>query len=262
MSRGLGDVYKRQAYCWGYNEYGQLGDGTTDDASTPVAVAGGLVFESVSPGDFHTCGITLASEAYCWGRNENGQLGVNSSENASEPTPVLGGTLFAVIDVGNAHTCGVTIAGNVYCWGNNDYGQLGFAGSATLVPTQVQGGVDYLQVTTGASFTCGIRGPGEGWCWGFNQSGQLGTPSYDECTFPDQSDPEGPPRTVACSLTPVRAAANLNMAAISSGAQHTCALTAEYTVYCWGSGTRGQLGNGSSGSDIYSTEPVLVSRQP
>jgi alpha-tubulin suppressor-like RCC1 family protein len=69
------------AYCWGYNFTGALGDGTeTDRRQTPVAVAGGLLFSGVSPGDgYHTCGVTTLGRAYCWGHNAYGQLGTGTS---------------------------------------------------------------------------------------------------------------------------------------------------------------------------------------
>ena len=67
------------AYCWGYNFFGDLGDGTTTDRSSPVLVAGGVSFAAVSAGDFHTCGVTAAGAAYCWGDNTVGQLGDGTS---------------------------------------------------------------------------------------------------------------------------------------------------------------------------------------
>jgi alpha-tubulin suppressor-like RCC1 family protein len=79
------------AYCWGYNGNGQLGDGTiTDSGSTPVAVAGGLAFQSVSAAQGYTCGRTLQGVAYCWGEGSSGQLGQNNLEARLSPVPVVG----------------------------------------------------------------------------------------------------------------------------------------------------------------------------
>ena len=78
------------AYCWGLNSLGQLGDGTTENRSSPVPVAGGLSFTAVSVGGQHTCGITTAGEAYCWGDNQAGQLGDGTFTGSTVPLKVAG----------------------------------------------------------------------------------------------------------------------------------------------------------------------------
>jgi alpha-tubulin suppressor-like RCC1 family protein len=83
-----------QAYCWGRNDTGQLGDGTLTNRSSPVLVSGGLDFASVSAGGGHTCGVTTGGQAYCWGRNDVGQLGDNPPRWRSDPQPVAGGLVF------------------------------------------------------------------------------------------------------------------------------------------------------------------------
>lgn len=114
-----------KAYCWGDNEYGQLGNGTKDPSSTPDTVSGGLTFFVVATGFVHTCGVTTAGKAYCWGNNNSGRLGNHSTTNSTTPVLVSGGHTFVTLDVGVATTCAVT-RGNVgYCWGSNSYGQLG-----------------------------------------------------------------------------------------------------------------------------------------
>jgi alpha-tubulin suppressor-like RCC1 family protein len=126
------------AYCWGYNVRGELGDGTTIQRTTPVAVLGGLTFAAVSAGYDHTCGLTTAGVAYCWGYNVSGALGDGSTTQRTRPVGVLGGLNFAALSTGGAHTCGVTTGGAAYCWGLNYYGELG-DGTTTdrLVPTRV-----------------------------------------------------------------------------------------------------------------------------
>jgi len=113
------------AYCWGYNGNGQLGNNTTTDSPIPVAVAGGLLFSSVSSGQFHTCGLTTAGAAYCWGGNGRGQLGNNTTTDSPVPVAVGGSLTFSSISSGNEHTCGLISGGVVYCWGRNDEGELG-----------------------------------------------------------------------------------------------------------------------------------------
>jgi len=79
------------AYCWGSNFGGQLGEGSTTDASGPKAVGGGLTFKAIAAGiDNYTCGITTTGVAYCWGRNEVGQLGNGGTSDSAMPVAVSG----------------------------------------------------------------------------------------------------------------------------------------------------------------------------
>ena len=116
------------ALCWGRTDFGRLGngaavpDGTT---SSPVAVTGGLVFETIEAGGDHTCAITQGGAAYCWGGNTAGQLGDGTNTDRPYPVSVRGGLAFRSVDAGDRHTCGVTRDGLAYCWGDNQYGELG-----------------------------------------------------------------------------------------------------------------------------------------
>ena len=120
------------AYCWGYNSYGQLGNGTNDPSDEPQAVSGGLLFASIDAGSDTTCGITTAGDAYCWGFNDYGQLGNNQHDatesnlaDASTPQLVVGGLKWKSVSVGDNTTCGVTKRGVGYCWGTGNNGELG-----------------------------------------------------------------------------------------------------------------------------------------
>src|SRR2546426_776837 len=115
------------AYCWGENGAGELGDGTTTDRTTPVAVLGGLTFAAVSAGGYYTCGVTTGGAGYCWGANGGGELGDGTTTNRTTPVAVLGGLTFAAVNAGfpHTHTCGVTTGGAAYCWGANDGGEPG-----------------------------------------------------------------------------------------------------------------------------------------
>jgi alpha-tubulin suppressor-like RCC1 family protein len=120
-------------YCWGQNASGQLGDGTTNASLTPVPVAGGKAFRTLSvirAGLWYTCGLTTAGRAYCWGRNNSGQLGDGTAIEKHLPVPVGGGLTWAslaTLGSGDAnHTCAIaTTTSETYCWGQNTYGQLG-----------------------------------------------------------------------------------------------------------------------------------------
>jgi alpha-tubulin suppressor-like RCC1 family protein len=219
------------AYCWGLNNYGQLGIGEAPIQLRPVAVAGGLRFRQVSPGDLHTCGVTTVNRAYCWGRNASGQLGENTTMQPSRtPIAVAGALLFRQVSAGEAHTCGVTTDNVAYCWGANFFGHLGDGtGNDSSTPVAVAGGLRFRQVSAGAHHTCGVALNDLTYCWGGNFSGQLG---------------DG---TTTNRFTPVRVhAAGLRFGQVSAGDAHTCGVTTDNRAYCWGSNGDGGLGDGTT----------------
>ena len=187
------------AWCWGANQGGgQLGDGSTTNRNSPVAVTGGLTFTSVSAGGDHTCGLTAGGAAYCWGLNLYGELGTGSVTGPQQcsgsyacsttPAAVSGGLTFNSVSAGEQHTCGVTTAGQAYCWGFNAFGQLG-NGSTTdsSAPVPVSGGLTFVSVSAGlgnAAHTCGLTTGGVVYCWGNNYSGQLGNGSNVNSNVP------------------------------------------------------------------------------
>jgi alpha-tubulin suppressor-like RCC1 family protein len=163
------------AYCWGDNESGQLGDSSELERLTPVAVAGGFTFDSISAGGAHTCALTSAGAAYCWGSNTAGQIGNGTDAIWQSPVPVRGGLTFTSISAGGDHTCGVTTSGAAYCWGDNETGQLGDGTyNSQNTPTPVAGGLSFASISAGAVNTCGITTAGAAYCWGDNTNGQLG----------------------------------------------------------------------------------------
>jgi alpha-tubulin suppressor-like RCC1 family protein len=231
------------AYCWGFNGYGQLGDGTTTDRSSPVLVAAGVSFATVRAGDSHTCGVTTAGAAFCWGYNGSGQLGDGTTTDRSDPVSVAGGMSFSTVSAGGAHTCGSTTAGAAYCWGWNGSGGLGDETTTDrLTPVLVAGGVSFAAVSAGGDHTCGVTAAGAAYCWGGNGNGALGDGTADNYRS-----------------SPVPVAGGVSFAAASAGGPggpgHTCGVTAAGAVYCWGLNDIGQVGDGTT---ITRLTPVLV----
>src|SRR6266700_4924205 len=122
------------AYCWGYNVWGQLGDGTTTQRSTPVRVTGRQRFAVVDAGSYFSCGVTTGGAAYCWGENRDGELGDGTTTSRSSPVAVAGGLRFAAVRAGWYHACGMKTDSGAYCWGYNAHGQLG-EGTTVSDPT-------------------------------------------------------------------------------------------------------------------------------
>jgi alpha-tubulin suppressor-like RCC1 family protein len=118
-----------QAYCWGLNGNGQLGDNSTTTRKTPVAVqqSGGLTFVSLSTGAAHTCGLDSSGQGYCWGFNSNGQLGTSNTTSSLVPVAVSqpAGVTFTQVSIGSAHSCALDGNGQTWCWGKNTWGQMG-----------------------------------------------------------------------------------------------------------------------------------------
>jgi alpha-tubulin suppressor-like RCC1 family protein len=220
-----------RAYCWGFNGPGELGDGTTTNRLTPVAVFGGLRFRQVSAGSLHTCGVSIDEVAYCWGLNSDGQLGDGTSNNLRlTPVAVAGGLRFREVSAGGSHTCGLTLEFQAYCWGTNQFGTLG-DGTTTerLTPVPVAGGLRFREVSPGQHHTCGVTPDNRAYCWGANLGGVIGDGT-----------------TVGTRLTPVAVAGGLRFREVRAGGRHTCGVTNDNRAYCWGDNPLGNLGDGTS----------------
>jgi alpha-tubulin suppressor-like RCC1 family protein len=238
--------------CWGYNGYGQLGDGTTAEQHTPINVDG-LTFGvfAVATGFYHTCALIEAGEgeagrAKCWGNNGSGQLGDGTTTVRYTPINVDGLRRGVTgIEVGGHHTCAV-VSGGVRCWGYNGYGQIG-DGTATdrHAPTMVPGLTNGVRaIALGNYHTCALNRRSGVECWGHNSSGQIG---------------DG---TTTSRYSPIRVpGVTRDVLAIALGGAHTCALIKvgdgkEGGVKCWGYNGYGQLGDGTT-TDRHTPVDVL-----
>jgi alpha-tubulin suppressor-like RCC1 family protein len=247
------------AYCWGYGVYGQLGNGAYDDTNVPVRVVLGPAtgFSAIAAGRLTSCALQKGTPtAYCWGQGSSGQLGNDSSDDTNVPVAVSGGRSFTGIDVGQDSACAVAVDDSAYCWGWGDSGQLGNGRSgrnvddSSTVPVLVLGSYRFVEVSVGGQFACGVTSvsgddTGPGVCWGKNDQGQLGNGSTDDSSnIPVIVDDTAP--------------GVLTLRSIAAGSRHACAISVDDSAYCWGDGSNGQLGNGSSGGGYRQTRPTRV----
>lgn len=233
-----------QAYCWGRNDDGELGNGTRTSSSVPVAVQqGGVSFTTLSTSyaEF-ACALTAAGQAYCWGNNNFGQLGTGSAGNTS-PAPVAGGISFVQLVASNQYTCGLNFTGQAYCWGVSSRGALGngaTSNNATPMPVQ-QGALRFASLAASGDHTCGLTPAGQAYCWGDNSTGQLGNGATSTAANPN-------PVAVAQGalvFTSIGAGYSHRLSS-APFAEHTCALATSGQAYCWGENSEGELGSGSA----------------
>lgn len=179
-----------QAYCWGYNADGQLGNNSTTDRTVPVAVntsgvLAGKTIQSIEAGNWHTCVIASNGLAYCWGLNSGGQLGNNSTTDRTVPVAVttsgvLAGKMVKSIAAGDSHTCVIASDNQAYCWGEGTNGRLGNNSATTssvpvsITTTGVLADKTAQSITAGYSHTCVIASDNQVYCWGEDTNGRLG----------------------------------------------------------------------------------------
>lgn len=246
-----------QAWCWGNDDSGQLGNGRkkTDDRFAPSAVVGAHSFATVSSGERYTCAIDSVGKAWCWGNEVFGELG-NGREKTGprySPSAVSGDLRLATISAGGSHTCALTRSGRALCWGYGNAGQLGRGETKRNPrhsPVEVSGDRFFSAISAGGAHTCALGTGGKAWCWGFDSHGQIGNGKSD--------NPSPAPVVPVPSVgVPTAVAGGSKYETITGGMLHTCALDTTGSAYCWGWDKYGQLGNGRAAKkDKYS--PVAV----
>jgi alpha-tubulin suppressor-like RCC1 family protein len=218
-----------QTFCWGDDQFGQLGTSQSDTCGrppTPCARAPVIVQQAglsqLSSGGSHTCAVRQNGVGYCWGYGAYGRLGNGSSTNIAVPDSVRG-LLFRSIVAASSFSCGIAADSTVYCWGYNHLGQLGNGTTTTsLLPTPITGNRHFVQLTAGIAHACAITSQGEAYCWGSATEGELGSTAATELC-------EG----YACNKTPVLVAGSISFVSVTAGLAITCGRSAGAS-YCWG----------------------------
>ena len=165
-----------QVLCWGANESGQLGNGTTTPSHVPQFVEGAMRFTRIAAGTSFSCGIVVSGAVYCWGTNALGQIAQTGMASSASPVtvPLPAGVEAADIAAGQAHACILSSAGQVFCWGDGRDGQVGHRASAANVPpTRAELDHEATMIAAGTQHTCALTAGMGVFCWGANGSGQL-----------------------------------------------------------------------------------------
>jgi alpha-tubulin suppressor-like RCC1 family protein len=246
-------VLDGRAYCWGWDENGQLGNGTTltgdQHSPTPVQMPVGVSFTSIAAGLYHSCALASDGRAYCWGNDGHGQLGngttLYADQHSPSPVQMPAGVSFTRIAVGASHTCARGSDGHAYCWGWDGFGQLGndVVPASKPSPSRVAmpAGVSVTDVSTGYHYACALGSDGRAYCWGNEVRGELG----------NGATVTGDHRTPS----PVEMPAGVTFGQIDLGFRHSCAISSGGPSYCWGNNELRSVGDGTS---IDRHVPVVV----
>ncbi len=224
---------------WGWNPFGQVGDGTRAERRRPVAVSGLTDVQSVAAGAFHSLAVREDGTVWAWGLNTFGQLGDGSTTDRLAPVQVVGLTDVKAVAAGAYHSVAVRNDGSVWAWGWNALGMLGdgtLTGRST--PVRVPGLSGLTGVSAGAFHTLALGQDGAVWSWGWNGLGQLGDGS-----------------AATYRAIPVRVSGLAGIRSVAAGAYHSLALAGDGTLRSWGMNGVGQLGDGST---IDRRSPVRV----
>ena len=222
-------------WVWGSNFYGQLGDNTRTNRSSPVqTISGGTNWQQVSCGADLIAAIKTDGSLWLWGYNTNTAIGDNTTVSKSSPVQTIsGGTNWKQVSASNGgkHVSAIKTDGTLWLWGSNENGRLGdntVANRSSPVQT-VSGGTNWKQVSSGSTFTAAIKTDGTLWLWGDNTNGRLG----DNTTVARSS----PVQTVS---------GGTNWKQISCGVAIAAAIKTDGTLWLWGSNTNGRLGDNTT----------------
>lgn len=220
-------------WCWGTNSFGQLGNNTNIDSVVPIQVTTATDWQSVGTGSLHTCAAKLNGSLWCWGNNAFGQLALEELSHQQLPQQIISDTIFKAVSTGEYHTCAMDEDDLAHCWGLNTLGQIGQDTLANTRLPRTYNTEDWSDIASGRDFSCGIKAEDDSlWCGGLNNNGQLGdgTPLHRPSPVLVKTQGDAPTR----------------WASVSIGANQTCAIQEDETLWCWGANESFQLGHDDS----------------
>ena len=234
--------------CWGRNQHHQLGDGTNAPLSaTPVAVRNLSNVVALAAGADHTCAVLDDATVKCWGDDAGGGLLVPAGA-PSGPRAVADLADVTEVSAGATHDCAVLSDGTLECWGQNAFGQLGDGTTSSSATPVVASKIDNVaEVVAGTNWTCALKHDGTAWCWGHSSNHVLGDVNLEQ-----SSDPRQISRVSGNSSTPISGGVAI------VGWSAVCVLEPDETMWCWGEGHYGQMGEGQHHNDFLAVQPQGV----
>jgi alpha-tubulin suppressor-like RCC1 family protein len=216
-------------WAWGYNMYGQLGDGTRTNRTMPVQTKSGHIWVSVAAGFEYTLGLKADGTLWGWGRNNYGQLGIGTYIDKDIPVQIGSDNTWVSVTASGYHSIALKADGTLWGWGRNNYGQLGIGTNIDKnIPVQIGSGNTWVSFTAGVWHTIALKSDGTLWVWGGNNYGQLGIGTNIDNNIP------------------VQAGGGNIWQSVSARGYHSLALKADGTLWAWGRNNYGQLGNGTN----------------
>jgi alpha-tubulin suppressor-like RCC1 family protein len=280
------EIRAGQLWAYGDNTYGQLGNGTTTNASTPVLAGTANNWVTAAGGQGFTVAIQANGTLWSWGKNDHGQLGLGDDTQQLEPQQIGTDQNWIAVTAGNHHVMAIKSNGTLWSWGWNQAGELG-NGDETEQQTPVQVGTDNHWASIAAGFNCSaaIQTNGTLWTWGTNTYGQLGDGTTDAHNIPAQVGTDhdwikvdlGQSAAIALktggdlwvwgqntygnfgngtttdSNTPIQTGAAFHWKKVNLGQTHVTAIRTDGTLWTWGENTHGQLGNGENAAATNAT---------
>jgi uncharacterized repeat protein (TIGR03803 family) len=219
-------------WTWGYNYYGQLGDGTTTQRASPVQVGTDANWLRVSAGYYFTVGLRTDGTLWAWGYNTDGQMGNGSTSSTGQWSPVQIGvaTDWTSLSSGGYHVLALKQNGTLWSWGNNIFGEVGdgTTTSPRSSPQQVGTATNWRSISAGSYHSVATQQDGTLWSWGYNSYGGLGDGTY------------------ANHSIPAKVGTDNTWASVSAGYYHTLGTKLDGTLWSWGYNNYGQLGDGGT----------------
>ncbi|MBI5915682.1 MAG: T9SS type A sorting domain-containing protein, partial [Bacteroidetes bacterium] len=226
-------------WAWGWNDSGQLGDGTFLDKNSPVKIGTDNNWQIVAADGKHSLAIKMDGTLWAWGLNDFGQLGDGTPLDKNSPVKIGAASNWQSVTAGERHSVAIKTDGTLWAWGFNNQGILGDGTSIPIIYSPVQIGTanNWESATAGVNNILAIKTDGTLWAWGNNTNGTLGDGTYVH------------------KYSPVQIGTANNWESVAVGAVFTLAIKTDGTLWAWGNNNQGQLGNGTN---TWSNIPIPI----